>query len=108
VKIRIISGMEEFEEFTNDHTKRIISVDVKAVEQNCRFQEWFVAVVAYEDCVDSLQPMKAEIAFLVERLYQLNVGSRATRQDIDDIIKLRQLSAILSTVVRNSYGGIVC
>jgi hypothetical protein len=43
---------------------------------------------------NSLQQLKADIAALADRLYQLNVGSRATRQDIDDIIRLRQLSAV--------------
>ena len=47
-----------------------------------------------EAILNSAQLLKVEIAELANRLYQLNVGCRATRQDIDDIIKLRQLSAV--------------
>ena len=55
MKIKVIGSAEYFEEFTSDVTKKIINVDVKACEQSYMFQECFIAVITYEDCVYSVQ-----------------------------------------------------
>lgn len=58
--------------------------------------EYFINKRAYmawkEDKKNGVE-LKNSVAEIAERLYQLNVGSSATRQDIDDIIMLRKLSS---------------
>lgn len=44
-KIKIITSSVELEDFVNKTDIEIIQIDIKAVEQSCFAQEWFIAVI---------------------------------------------------------------
>lgn len=48
-KIKIITNSSELEHFINRTDIEVIQLDIKAVEQSCLTQEWFVAVIFYKE-----------------------------------------------------------
>lgn len=50
-KIKIITSSVELEDFVNKTDIEIIQIDIKAVEQSCFAQEWFVAVIFYKEII---------------------------------------------------------
>lgn len=49
MKIKIITDSEELEQFTSREDITISKIDIKPCDQNFFAQQWFVAVVMYED-----------------------------------------------------------
>lgn len=49
MKIKIITDSEELEKFTSREDITISKIDVKSCEQSFFAQQWFVAVVMYEE-----------------------------------------------------------
>lgn len=49
MKIKIITDSEELEQFTSRKDITINKIDIRSCEQSFFAQQWFVAVVMYED-----------------------------------------------------------
>ena len=49
MKIKIITDSEELEQFTSREDITISKIDIRSCEQSFFAQQWFVAVVMYED-----------------------------------------------------------
>ena len=49
MKIKVITDSEELEQFTSREDITISKIDIKPCDQNFFAQEWFVAVVMYEE-----------------------------------------------------------
>ena len=49
MKVKIITSSEELEQFTSRKDIIISKIDIKPCDQNFFAQEWFVAVVMYEE-----------------------------------------------------------
>ena len=49
MKVKIITDSKELEEFTSREDISISKIDIKPCDQNFFAQEWFVAVVMYEE-----------------------------------------------------------
>ena len=48
-KIKIITNSDELEQFVNRTDIEVIQMDIKAVEQNCFAQQWYIAVIFYKE-----------------------------------------------------------
>ena len=48
-KIKIITSSSELEQFVNRTDIEVIQMVIKAVEQNCFAQVWFIAVIFYKE-----------------------------------------------------------
>ena len=66
MKVKIITDSKELEEFTSREDISISKIDIKPCDQNFFAQEWFIAVVMYEENVSAnnfdWQSFRAEAA----------------------------------------------
>ena len=65
MKIKIITDSKELEQFTSREDITISKIDIRSCEQSAYAQQWFVAVVMYEENTDDnfdWQSFRAEAA----------------------------------------------